>query len=424
MNEERVGGETPRAGEAGTTMVGGTAASSHLFSVYARQPVALVRGAGAYVWDTEGRRYLDFVSGIAVNALGHAHPRLAEAIATQASRLIHVSNLYQIPQQEELAAELAELSGLDRFFFCNSGAEANELALKIARRWGWLHGKERPRVITLSGAFHGRTLATLAATGNPHYMEGFGPALQGFDQVPVGDEEALRAAIGPDTAALLLEVIQGEGGVRELPADYLRAAEQICHEQGLLLLIDEVQTGLGRTGDWFAFQECGLRPDVVTMAKALAGGVPIGAVGAREEVAEVMTPGTHGSTFGGNPLAVVAALTVLNEMRGQSLPQRAREMGGRLRAGLEQLAAPAGLEVRGRGLLLGVCLSTDWPVGEAVAACREAGLLVASAGENVLRLLPPLIVGPEEVDEALQILAGVFAQRRLRAPVTQGEASA
>ncbi|MDI3298691.1 MAG: acetylornithine transaminase [Bacillota bacterium] len=397
----------PEAGKEERPQAGG---GDHLLPVYNRAPVALVRGEGAYVWDDEGRRYLDFAGGIAASVLGHAHPALVSAVADQAARLIHVSNLYEIPLQRRVAERLAELTGLDRFFFCNSGTEATEAAIKLARRWGHQRGVAEPEILTFEGCFHGRTLGSLAATGNPHYAEGFEPLPAGFRQLPWNEAGALAGAVTPSTVAVLLEVIQGEGGLREAAPGFLEAVQAVCRSEGLLLMVDEVQTGMGRTGSWFAYQAAGLEPDVVTLAKGLAGGVPVGAMGVREELAGVLAPGSHGSTFGGNPLAMAAALATLEAIAGQGLVERAREVGARLREGLEALAArhPSLLEVRGRGLMLGIRLAE--PPAALIAALRERGLLAVAAAENVVRFLPPLVIGQSEVEAALAILEEALAE--------------
>lgn len=395
----------------------------HLLPVYNRAPVALVRGEGAYVWDDEGRRYLDFAGGIAASVLGHAHPALVAAVAEQAARLIHVSNLYRIPLQERVAERLAEVTGLDRFFFCNSGTEATEAAIKLARRWGHGRGVAEPEILTFEGGFHGRTLGSLAATGNPHYSEGFGPLPAGFRQLPWNDAGALAEAVTPSTVAVLLEVIQGEGGVREAEPGFLEAVQALCRSRGLLLMVDEVQTGMGRTGRWFAYQEAGLEPDVVTLAKGLAGGVPVGAVGVREALAGVLGPGSHGSTFGGNPLAMAAAWATLEAIAGQGLVERARELGARLRDGLEELRRrhPSLLEVRGRGLMLGLRLAE--PPAALVAGLREEGLLAVAAAENVVRFLPPLVIGEAEVEAALEMTERALAEADRRLAAAQPQAA-
>ncbi len=375
---------------------------------YARWPLALTRGEGCHVMDEHGRRYLDFTSGIAVNTLGHAHPRLAAALCEQAQTMLHCSNLFRIPLQERLAARLAALSGLERAFFCNSGAEANEAAIKLARKYWADRGRARRTIVSVTGSFHGRTLATLTATGQDKVKAGFDPLPEGFAHAPFGDAEALRHAVGDDAAAVLIEPIQGEGGVRPADAAWLRAVRRICDETGALLMLDEVQTGIGRTGSWFAFEQAGIRPDVLTLAKGLGGGVPIGAMLAREDVAAAFAPGSHGSTFGGNPLACRAALTVLEVVEAEDLLANARARGEQLMAGLRRLAGAHGLdaEVRGAGLLVGMALSAE--AAPLIAAAREQGLLILAAGPKVLRFLPPLNVTADEIDEGLAMLAAAM----------------
>lgn len=379
-----------------------------LMQTYARYPLTLVRGQGSYVWDDAGRRYLDFISGIAVNTLGHAHPRLAEAIAGQARTMLHCSNLFHIPQQQQLAAKLADLSGLGRVFFCNSGAEANEGAIKLARRFFYDRGSTRRTVISAMQSFHGRLLSTLTATGQDKVKTGFDPLPPGFDHVPFNDIEALKAAVTEETAAVLLEPVQGEGGVHVAGTDYLQQVRQLCDDEGILLILDEVQSGMGRTGTMFAFEHAGIEPDILTLAKGLGGGVPIGALLASEEVAASFAPGTHGSTFGGNPLSCAAALAVLETIESDELLLNVADRGEQLLAGLELLAVrfDAIHEVRGRGLLLGLACGCE--VADIITACREDGLLVLPAGPRVLRILPPLNVSAAEVDEALEILEGAF----------------
>jgi predicted acetylornithine/succinylornithine family transaminase len=376
---------------------------------YRRAPLAFARGEGVRLYDLEGRVYLDFVGGIAVSSLGHAHPRLVAAIQQQAARLLHVSNLYLIPEQAALAQWLTSRSGLDRAFFCNSGAEAVEAALKLARRFHHAQGSGRFEVIVAEGGFHGRTLAALAATPVPRYQEGFAPLPAGFRAVPFNNAGALAAAITPRTAAVLLEPVQGEGGVHPAAPAYLSAARRICDDHGLLLILDEVQTGIGRTGALFAFQGFGVRPDIVTLAKGLGGGVPIGALLASATVAEVFQPGTHGSTFGGNPLACAAALAVLQTVEEANLAAHAAVAGERLAAGLRDLAQRVGVitSVRGRGLLVGADL--DREAAPIVEACAALGLLVNGVQPRTLRFAPPLIVTEREVDEALAILERVLA---------------
>ncbi len=381
-------------------------AQQHLMETYARLPVAFVRGEGAWLWDEDGRRYLDAVSGIGVCALGHAHPAVAEALCAQARRLVHTSNLYRIPLQEELAARLCALTGMERAFFCNSGAEANEAALKLARRLGHQRGIEQPAVVVAQGAFHGRTLATLTATGNRKVQAGFEPLVRGFVRVPYNDLAALEAVARnrPEVVAVLLEPIQGEGGVVVPDDDYLPGVRELCDRHGWLLMLDEVQTGLGRTGRWLACQHWGVLPDVLTLAKALGNGVPIGACLARGEAASVLGPGSHGSTFGGNPLACAAALAVVGELEGQGLAARAARMGEALLQGLGQRLAgqPGIVELRGRGLMIGVEL--DRPCPGLVRRALERGLLVNVTAEKVLRLLPPLILSEEQAGRLVEEL--------------------
>jgi len=378
----------------------------HLIENYARLPIAPVRGRGCRLEDAAGNSWLDFAAGIAVNTLGHAHPALTRAIAEQAGRLLHCSNLYRIPQQEALAERLAAASGLARAFFCNSGAEANEAAIKLARRYFHQRGEERRTIVTALGSFHGRTLATVAATGQEKVKQGFAPLPSGFRHVPFNDLAALEAAIDGETAAVMLEPIQGEGGVRPADPDYLAGVRALCDRHGILLILDEVQTGIGRTGTLFAFEQAEIRPDILTLAKGLGGGVPIGAMLAVEEVAAAFTPGSHGSTFGGNPLACAAACCVLDQIERQELLAHCRAMGARLRRGLERIAARASakteMEVRGRGLLLG--LDCGRPAAPIIDAARARGLLLVGGGPEVIRLIPPLIVGRQEIDEALDIL--------------------
>ncbi len=376
-----------------------------LIPSYTRQPVAFVRGEGAWLWDTEGRRYLDAVSGIAVCGLGHAHPAVAAALAEQAATLIHTSNLYRIPLQEELALRLTALAGMDNAFFCNSGAEANEAAIKIAR----LHGRSRrlevPTVVVTEGGFHGRTLATLSASGNRKVQAGFEPLVQGFVRVPYGDLEALSvvAANRRDVVALLIEPIQGEAGVVVPPPGYLSGARALCDAHGWLLIADEVQTGLCRTGRWFGCMHEGVVPDVMTLAKSLGNGVPIGACLARGAAAELIQPGSHASTFGGNPLACRAALAVLAVLESEGLERRAAALGealmSELRAALVRAGGPV-LEVRGRGLMIGMVL--DRPGADLPGRALELGLLVNATGERVLRLLPPLVLSDAEAAELVK----------------------
>jgi len=383
-----------------------TVAATHLLPVFARIDLAFERGEGAWLIATNGDRYLDFTSGVAVNALGHAHPHLVKALQEQATKLWHMSNLFKSPDGERLAVRLCEQSFADYVFFANSGAEAMEGAIKITRKYHAAKGHpERYRIITFEGAFHGRTLATLAATGSAKYLDGFGPPVDGFDQVPFGDVEAVKKAIGPHTAGILVEPVQGEGGVRTAPLPFYKALRQLCDDNGLLLVIDEVQTGMGRTGDLFAHRWLGVTPDVMSLAKALGGGFPIGAVLATAEAASGMTPGSHGSTFGGNPLAVAAANAVLDVMLAPGFFDHVRRMSLLLK---QKLAAVVDRhpdvisEIRGEGLLIGV--KAVVPSTDLVAALRDQKLLTVGAGDNVVRFLPPLIVNEAEIEQSVEML--------------------
>jgi acetylornithine/N-succinyldiaminopimelate aminotransferase len=381
-------------------------ATSHLLPVFARVDLGFQRGEGAWLIATNGERYLDFTSGVAVNALGHAHPHLVAALQEQATKLWHMSNLFKSPDGERLAARLCEASFADLVFFANSGAEAMECTIKITRKHHAAKGHpERYRIITFDGAFHGRTLATLAATGSAKYLEGVGPPLDGFDQVTLGDLDAVKRAIGPHTAGILIEPLQGEGGVRAAPYAFFKALRQLCDDNGLLLIFDEVQTGMGRTGDLFAYQRIGVTPDVMPLAKALGGGFPIGACLATAEAAAGMTPGSHGSTFGGNPLAVAAANAVLDVMLEPGFFEHVRKMSLLLKQKLASVVDrhPKVLaEVRGEGLLVG--LKAVVPSGDLVTELREQKLLTVGAGENVVRFLPPLIVTEAEIEESVGCL--------------------
>jgi acetylornithine/N-succinyldiaminopimelate aminotransferase len=380
--------------------------TSHLLPTYARVDLAFERGEGSWLVATNGERYLDFTAGVAVNALGHAHPQLVAAIRDQAAKLIHVSNLYRIPEAERLAARLCEASFAELVFFCNSGAEAMECAIKTARKYQSASGKpERFRIITFEGAFHGRTLATLAAGGQKKYLDGFGPVVDGFDQMPFADLEATKRAIGAATAAILIEPVMGEGGVRVVPPEFLRALRALCDQHGLLLIFDEVQTGVGRTGDLFAYQHTGVVPDIMTLAKALGGGFPLGACLATAAAGVGMTAGTHGSTFGGNPLAMTAANAVLDVILADGFLERVRRTGLVLKQKLAEIKDryPSVIaEVRGEGLLVG--LRAVVPSGELVDALRAERMITVAAGDNVVRLLPPLIVTDAEVAEAMRRL--------------------
>lgn len=373
---------------------------------YARAPIALDHGEGPYVVSTDGRRFLDFGAGIAVNALGHAHPALVKALTEQASRLWHTSNLYRIPGQEKLAEALVAKSFADTVFFTNSGAEALECAIKMARKYHSARGEpNRFRIITFEGAFHGRTLATIAAGGQKKYLDGFGPKVEGFDQVAFCDLAQVKAAIGPDTAAILIEPVQGEGGIRVLPAETLRALRQMCDDNGLLLMLDEVQCGMGRTGKLFAHEWSGVMPDIMAIAKALGGGFPVGACLATEKAAAGMTAGTHGSTFGGNPLAMAVGNAVVDVIADPAFLAHVNRIANYLKQQLHMVLDRNGdvlEEVRGTGLMLGVKCKV--PNGELVDAMRERGLLAVGAGDNVVRILPPLIITEEHVREAVAIL--------------------
>ena len=371
---------------------------SALMQTYARLPVTFSHGEGVYLYDTEGRRYLDGIAGIGVNALGHAHPGVTDAIRKQADKLVHSSNLYRIAAQEQLAAALTQVADMESCFFGNSGAEANEAAIKLARLYGHERGIKKPNIVVLEGAFHGRTLATLSATGNRKIQAGFEPLVTGFIRAPRNDVEALRqiAANNPDVVAFLAEPIQGEGGVKVLDSQYLQAARQICTEQGWLFMLDEVQTGNGRTGTYFAYQGLGLMPDVVATAKGLGNGVPIGACLARGEAARVLGTGQHGSTFGGNPLACAAGLAVLDAIAKQQLCANATAMGQLITDTLRADNSIAGqiTEIRGKGLMLGIELHKD--CGELVQQALVAGLLINVAAGNTIRLLPPLVINAGE----------------------------
>ena len=385
-------------------------------NTYPPRPVTFVRGSGSLLWDDQGRRYLDFLSGLAVTSLGHAHPVVAEAICEQASTLLHTSNLFGTVPQVEVAATLDRLvaAGAGRVFFCNSGAEANEAAIKLARKWGGAHGPSGRRsgavgrhvVVSAYGSFHGRTLATLHATGQPAKHEAFQPLPEGFRHVAWQDPVELERAIDASVAAVLLEPVQGEGGVQPAGAEYFAAVRRICDERGVLMMVDEVQTGLGRTGEWFGFQHYGVQPDVVTVAKALGNGVPIGACWARDDVAAAFVPGDHATTFGGQPLAAAAARAVLAVMEEEDVPARARRAGARLTEALE--AVPGVTAVRGLGLLVAAELEPDRTAGDVAAAALEAGLVVNAVTPSALRLAPSLLVTDGEIEEAVAILAKVL----------------
>ena len=377
------------------------ATSPHVMNTYGRVPIALQRGQGCRVWDVNGKEYLDALGGIAVNTLGHNHAKLVPALQHQLTQLIHTSNYYHVPLQEQLAQLLVERSGMSNVFFCNSGLEANEAALKIARKFGHDQGIEKPEVVVYEKAFHGRSIATLSATGNPKVQAGFGPLVEGFIRVPQNDIEALRRATegNPNVVAVFFETIQGEGGVNPMRIEYLQQLRKLCDERGWLMMIDEVQCGMGRTGKWFAHQWAGIVPDVMPLAKGLGSGVPVGAVVAGPKAANVLQPGNHGTTFGGNPLAMRAGVETIRIMEEDGLLQNAATVGAHLQAALRAaLGSLSGVkEVRGQGLMIGVEL--DKPCGALVGRAAEAGLLISVTAESVIRIVPPLILTTAEADE-------------------------
>ena len=377
-----------------------------LLPTYNRTDIAFVRGEGSWLFAEDGKRYLDFGAGIAVNAFGHANPKLVAALTEQAGKLWHTSNLYRVPGQESLAKKLVENSFADTVFFTNSGAEAAELAFKMARRYQYVSGHpERYQIISFEGAFHGRTLAAIAATGNEKYLEGFGPKMPGFDQVPLEDLAALNKMIGPQTAALIIEPVQGEGGVRPVAPEFLRALRKICDDKGLLLIFDEIQTGVGRTGKLFAHEWLGITPDIMCVAKAIGGGFPLGALLATAEAAKGMTVGTHGTTYGGNPLAMAVGNAALDLALAPGFLDHVNKVAGYLNQQLGALVAahPAIFEgVRGQGLMLG--LKMKIPNGDFITAARQAGLVVLPAGDNVVRLLPPLTLSESEVRDGMEFM--------------------
>ncbi|MYZ52154.1 aspartate aminotransferase family protein [Malikia spinosa] len=373
----------------------------HVMNTYGRLPIALSHGHGCRVWDVNGKEYLDALGGIAVNTLGHAHPKLVPALQEQIAKLIHTSNYYYTPNAERLAAMLCERSGLDKVFFCSSGLEANEAALKLARKFGHDKGIERPEIVVYEKAFHGRSIATLSATGNPKVQAGFGPLVEGFIRVPLNDIESIRKATAgnPNVVAVFFEAIQGEGGVNPVDADYMREVRALCDANDWLLMIDEVQCGMGRTGKWFAHQWAGIQPDVMPLAKGLGSGVPIGAVVVGPKAANIFQPGNHGTTFGGNPLAVRAGVETIRIMEEDGLLENAAKVGLHLQTALiTQLMGVAGVkQVRGKGLMLGIEL--DRPCGVLVNRCAEAGLLLSVTADSVIRMVPPLILSTAEADE-------------------------
>ena len=386
--------------------------SDHLMNTYMRQPVTFTKGAGVWLWDDKGEKYLDALAGVAVNGLGHAHPKLVKAISEQAGRLIHVSNIYQVAEQAALADKLCEISGMDRVFFCNSGCEANEAAIKLARLYGHNKGIENPEIIVMEQSFHGRTLATLSATGNYKVQAGFEPLVSGFIRVPYDDVEAVKhvAEHHPNIVAILVEPVQGEGGIN-IPKEagaYLEALRKICDTHGWLLMLDEVQTGIARTGTWFAFQHTSIKPDVMTLAKGLGSGVPVGACVAAGKAADVFTYGKHGSTFGGNPLATAAGLATLNIIEQEGIRENAENIGNLIRAGFAaELKDTAGVvTVRNAGMMIGIEL--DRPCGDLVKMALAEKLLINVTAEKVVRLLPPLVMNEVEAKELVQRLSAVI----------------
>ena len=386
--------------------------SPHVMNTYGRLPIALSHGQGCRVWDTAGKAYLDGLGGIAVNTLGHNHPELVPALQDQLTKLIHSSNYYHVPGQEQLATKLTELSGLTNAFFCCTGLEANEAALKLARKFGHDKGIERPEIVVYEAAFHGRSIATLSATGNPKVQAGFGPLVEGFIRVPLNDIEALKKATegNPNVVAVFFETIQGEGGINPMRWEYLKQVRQLCDERDWLMMIDEVQCGMGRTGKWFAHQWAGIKPDVMPLAKGLGSGVPIGAVVAGPKAAHIFGPGNHGTTFGGNPLAMRAGVETLRIMEEEGLLANAVKVGNHLRAALaRELAGVKGLkEIRGRGLMLGIELTV--PCGELLGRAAENGLLLSVTADTVIRMVPSLIMTTAEADEAVAILVPLIKQ--------------
>jgi acetylornithine/N-succinyldiaminopimelate aminotransferase len=389
-----------------TPQTGRPSPMPHVMNTYGRLPIALSHGQGCWVWDTQGRRYLDGLAGIAVSTLGHNHARLVPALHDQLGKIIHCSNYYEVPLQEQLAAKLCEISGLDVAFFCSTGLEANEAAIKIARKFGHDRGIDRPEIIVYEKAFHGRSIATLSATGNPKIQAGFGPLVEGFVRVPMNDlaaiEEAARTR--PQVVAVFLETIQGEGGINPTRTDYLQSLRAICDRQNWLLMLDEVQCGIGRTGKWFAHQWSGIKPDVMPLAKGLGSGVPIGAVVTGPRASTILGPGNHGTTFGGNPLAMRAGVETLRIMEEDGLIDNAARIGAQLRAAFERRLGqvPGFREVRGQGLMIGIEL--DRPCGALLLRAAEAGLMMSVTADNVIRLLPPLIISSAEAEQIVEIL--------------------
>jgi len=393
-------------------MTAPTPSSAHTMNTYGRLPVAMSHGRGLRVWDSQGKCYLDGLAGIAVNTLGHGHPKLVPALQDQVAKMIHCCNYYHIPDQERLAAKLVELSGLTNAFFCSTGLEANEAAIKLARKFGHDKGIERPVIVVYEKSFHGRSIATLSATGNEKIQKGFGPLLEGFLRVPLNDIEALKriTADNPNVVAVFFETIQGEGGINPMRWDYLKDVRALCDQRDWLMMIDEVQCGMGRTGKWFAHQWAGILPDVMPLAKGLGSGVPIGAVVAGPRAAHIFQPGSHGTTFGGNPLACRAGVETIRIMEEDGLLDNAARVGAHLKARLqESLGGVQGVkEVRGYGLMIGIEL--DRPCGAIMQQALDAGLLLSVTADSVIRLVPPLIITPAEADEIVSILAPIVTQ--------------
>jgi acetylornithine aminotransferase len=390
------------------------ASSPHVMNTYGRLPIALSHGQGCRVWDVNGKPYLDALGGIAVNTLGHNHARLVPALQDQVSKIIHSCNYYHIPLQEALAKKLVELSGMTNVFFCSTGLEANEAALKLARKFGHDKGIERPEIVVYEKAFHGRSIATLSATGNPKIQAGFGPLVEGFIRVPINNIEALKAATAnnPNVVAVFFEAIQGEGGVNPMRPDYLRELRTLCDERDWLMMIDEVQCGMGRTGKWFAHQWAGIIPDVMPLAKGLGSGVPVGAVVAGPKAAHIFQPGNHGTTFGGNPLAMRAGVETIRIMEDDGLLANAADVGAHLKAGLQaalsaELAAGTVKEIRGQGLMLGIDLAK--PCGALTQRAADKGLLISVTADTVIRLVPPLILSRAEADEIVALLCPLIS---------------
>jgi len=390
-------------------------ASPHVMNTYGRLPIALSHGQGCRVWDVNGKEYLDGLGGIAVNTLGHNHPRLVPALQDQIAKIIHSSNYYHVPGQETLAAKLVELSGMENVFFCSTGLEANEAALKLARKFGHDKGIDRPEIVVYEKAFHGRSIATLSATGNPKVQAGFGPLVEGFIRVPLNDVAALEAATNgnPNVVAVFFEAIQGEGGIHPMDAGYMQQVRKLCDQNDWLLMIDEVQCGMGRTGKWFAHQWAGIQPDVMPLAKGLGSGVPLGAVVAGAKAAHIFAPGNHGTTFGGNPLAMRAGIETIRIMEEDGLLAHAAKVGAHLKAALErelatELKTGGVREIRGFGLMLGIDLVK--PCGEILNRAADKGLLLSVTADSVIRLVPPLILSEAEADEIVAILCPLIKQ--------------